>query len=957
MGLRSKSGCTLLFFWAAGGIAISRADSHPGPIDRYDSSTACSICGFSPQIYRGISAAQVAAEVATGPTAQVVSVAGQTAVLELSPGHLSPANLADLEGRTIRFTPEGTNYRTQSLPLQWDTQFGGEVLDQPSTLVVLPPPLAFPFSGTNWNQFYMGTHGNITFGADQSAIYDPGANRFFLFSEFAGSLVNNVPCICPLFRKLGVFDPDGVGHRYAKVLPDRAVLTWIISEPYRDVFAFTTGPRVNRFQAVLYSDGRIDLSYDELLAEDGIVGVFPMDPADQASWTLTDAVEPALPGYLDVIAVYMSVAGPDRLRVTFRTREAVLLPGDPALEDVLYRIFIDLDEPYTQTVDFTDFNVEAFVYGADDLTYQSYSPHVDASTIVVVGNTVSFDVLTAGFKDATKFSFFIDAVDFNAPQPNFDQAGAELVQLPQIIGGFSDPYDTQLPPYLDVLSVAASMAGNHSIRFTFNFAAEVPPPGDPILADVVYRVFVDLDVPYITQVDFTDFDREWGFAGSANGPDRTFGPGVSRRIVREGPSLSIFVPLFEFDGITQFAFFVDAVDFTTNPGPFDQAGTTLATIPAHPSASVDLSVMTPLDPARQVIYEAFHYADVPDERLMSAAIIATLGDKFDFFSFYTDFRIDRQESGAVFSGAIGNAVSGVVLSYQHPQEWGSAGRLQGAQATSYIGAPISAQTGIDLSGAYEDYDRQVTLLSHELGHRWLTLQFADVSGQLVRIGDAAPHWLSELHAPVLFPRHQPQEASAMGGSFWQNNGNGTFTNFTQPFFQSGGYSPMDLYLMGFLPENLVASFFLLENRTFSHYDGQGHPVYNASPRTISLSDVTDVTGPRLPAFPSSQKVFNLGLVGIVAPGQAPSSQLSMRLAGIRSEFADFWDHATGGVSDMQVMSFGDADVDGDADLRDAVAFQRCFGQAASASCAAFRIGSSSIGLGHARHLSSAMTGP
>src|SRR3954468_6637236 len=69
-----------------------------------------------------------------------VSTQGDLIVMELDEGALGKANLFDLAGRTLRFTPEGTGYRVENAVLQWDSDFGPE-LAGPAAL----HNFAFPF--------------------------------------------------------------------------------------------------------------------------------------------------------------------------------------------------------------------------------------------------------------------------------------------------------------------------------------------------------------------------------------------------------------------------------------------------------------------------------------------------------------------------------------------------------------------------------------------------------------------------------------------------------------------------------------------------------------------------------------------------------------------------------------------------------------------------------------------
>jgi hypothetical protein len=180
-----------------------------------------------------------------------------------------------------------------------------------------------------------------------------------------------------------------------------------------------------------------------------------------------------------------------------------------------------------------------------------------------------------------------------------------------------------------------------------------------------------------------------------------------------------------------------------------------------------------------------------------------------------------------------------------------------------------------------------------------------------------------LHTPVLVPHLLPHEASCMGGSWWQDNGNGTFTDLTQPFFQVGGYSPLDLYLMGLMPKSGVPPFFLVQNLNLLNYDSNNKPVYSGNRINVTVNDVTAVTGDRMPAWPNTQRRFNIGMVGVVKNGSPPSATLSSRLQGIRDAFTSFWGSATGSVGRMTTIVQGDYNNDGYIDNADLAAFISC----------------------------------
>ncbi len=270
-----------------------------------------------------------------------VSALDQGIILELGPDDFVPGNLFDLEGKTLRFTPDGIGYRTEVLPLQWDSDFGTVIDGFPSIQVTLNN-FQFPFSGTNWSTLFVNNFGSISFGEDQDSFYDPGN---FDFRDY--SLMNRVPIISALFHKLGgPEDHDNVNRIFIKELTDRIVITWTISEPYRGVGDFITDPLLNRFQAVLHEDGTIALSYDEIFVKDGIVGVFTLSSDEQVLVTVTDPEDPETNGHLDLLSVTFSLIGSRSIRIAFRTRGAVLPEGDPTVNLVSYRLLVDLEEPF-----------------------------------------------------------------------------------------------------------------------------------------------------------------------------------------------------------------------------------------------------------------------------------------------------------------------------------------------------------------------------------------------------------------------------------------------------------------------------------------------------------------------------------------------------------------------------------------------------------------------------------
>ena len=210
-----------------------------------------------------------------GRSIGTVSTKGDLIVVELNDGALGKADLFDLAGHTLRFTPEGSRYQVETGPLDWDSDYGPELAGAEASL----QKFAFPFSGRLWKSFLVGTTGSIRFGASEKGIdLDPYGHRdggivldrFDELAEVADKLIDKAPAIC-VFLKPRMFGP----HHW-KELSDRVVITWDLTEPFGGFLDFTWFKTINRFQAVLHRDGSLEMSYKELTAKDAIVGIYPL---------------------------------------------------------------------------------------------------------------------------------------------------------------------------------------------------------------------------------------------------------------------------------------------------------------------------------------------------------------------------------------------------------------------------------------------------------------------------------------------------------------------------------------------------------------------------------------------------------------------------------------------------------------------------------------------------------
>jgi hypothetical protein len=359
---------------------------------------------------------------------------------------LGRANMFDLVGHTLRFTPEGAGYRAENLALKWDAEFGATLTGPQVTL----RNFAFPFSGKNWDALSVGTTGSISFGsfgnlgAAQASTGAGGigrgggvsVDRFAQLQEAARTLINTVPAICVFFK------PRMSGTRYVKELADRVVLTWSLTEPVGGIQDFTWTPTVNRFQAVLWKAGAIELSYDQVAAKDAIVGLYPLVKAgaEKELATLGDEENSSVAPHLDLKQVKVAVVDGLFLKVTFETRGPVLPEGDAGLAGLIYRVSFDKHKPLPTRVESARpdavWTIRGFGPGGRGGGRGGGAPRYIASgpgvspVVKANGNTISLQgTLPAAFTAGEQLAIFAEVQTPGTSPATVDQLPPRAVQL------------------------------------------------------------------------------------------------------------------------------------------------------------------------------------------------------------------------------------------------------------------------------------------------------------------------------------------------------------------------------------------------------------------------------------------------------------------------------------------------------------------------------------------------
>ncbi len=167
------------------------------------------------------------------------------------------------------------------------------------------------------------------------------------------------------------------------------------------------------------------MSYDQLNARDGIVGLYPLvnTGAEKPLATLHGEENHAVAPHLDIRDLKVAAVDGLFLKVTLETRGPVLPEGDPGLTGLAYRVYLDAKKPVgnsegksgTRVV----WTVRAFGRpgpdGARNSRYIAFGPGVSRE-VKTGGNTISIEgPLPPAFKNARQIYVSADVVASGSP--------------------------------------------------------------------------------------------------------------------------------------------------------------------------------------------------------------------------------------------------------------------------------------------------------------------------------------------------------------------------------------------------------------------------------------------------------------------------------------------------------------------------------------------------------------
>jgi hypothetical protein len=480
----------------------------------------------------------------------------------------------------------------------------------------------------------------------------------------------------------------------------------------------------------------------------------------------------------------------------------------------------------------------------------------------------------------------------------------------------ADADDAAVAANLDVKSVTLTAVDGVFMKATIETRGPIAQPGAPGVVGATYRIAFNRDA---TPGDLTKSTVLWTIrGGGAGGPGggggggaagnapryTASGEGVQPEVTVSGNTISIrgMLPI-ELSGLTRINVAADAGTGTPLVTA-DQVASKSVTLTGIASPEMDLSAARRTNGPFAVAFEGFHWSTSPRAQDVACSVITALGDKFDHIASYSDFRVDDPEGGTPSTGPRGGGstgipVTGIGNTQRDSGAFCSQGRLQFMFAQPVSTSAVQ-QHERSPDGRMTDYNYAVSQIAHELGHRWGADASAIVNGERINLGPT--HWAAGVHFPAAFPYGRPYESDIMGGSTWQENADGTFTQLDRDFYNPAkGWSWPSLYLMGLARPDEVPPFFILRNlQRTGQNDAQGRPIYRGEKVVITVNDMIAAMGPRVPAVDASQKQFNTAVVVITEPGKQPTEVLLNNARNIAQKYIEWWSKTTGGRSTMTV---------------------------------------------------------
>jgi len=329
------------------------------------------------------------------------------------------------------------------------------------------------------------------------------------------------------------------------------------------------------------------------------------------------------------------------------------------------------------------------------------------------------------------------------------------------------------------------------------------------------------------------------------------------------------------DGRIQFSYNgIDASSAVVGIAPGNlQGSTTLADFTTDPTGDYSAAVA-----------ERFGDSLAIDIVTVAQQFYQTHEDAYDYLVIYNNMDIWAMTGAVAYESTARSSGTGYGYAVQDAgQEYGSASRLQSLMNMGPLSEYPTDPNGI-VQLRIPAGDTPLTILAHEAGHLYLALASVhDPNNPTSQpmLGSGGVHWSFVYDS----------EASLLEGERIVDQGASASPRFlTTDTVQ--GYSPLDRYLMGFIPPDQVPDTFYVTNYP-SSISPLSHPVpgigFNGTRQNVSVNDMIQVEGRRTPDSTVAQRRFRFGFILVVAQGSQPSAAELAQIDTYRQQFEPFYD--------------------------------------------------------------------
>lgn len=306
-----------------------------------------------------------------------------------------------------------------------------------------------------------------------------------------------------------------------------------------------------------------------------------------------------------------------------------------------------------------------------------------------------------------------------------------------------------------------------------------------------------------------------------------------------------------------------------------------------PLQAVDLS-KPPAETVTGPLFETFSGQKRLDLPALTRAFYRTHADAVDTIYVWADFSYDNG-AGVAHSFNVRNDIEGIGLPiFDRSPTYGSQSRLASiitmGNQNDWPSDPQQHAVGLNSA---------ISIVCHEMGHRWLSyIRFDAKSGNKDNLlGRDESHWSFLVDTRT---NSEGSYSSLMEGNAWRDFGTGAFTTTESAV---NYFSALDEYLMGLRPADSVGPFFYLDtDEQFKSLLREKSPLsgfsMNATRRNVSIDQIIEREGPRVPDVADSPKEFRVAFILLTEQGAAASSSTIKKMDKYRDALVHYFSAAT-----------------------------------------------------------------